>query len=505
VSISIQTDATGAGSGTVHADLAAAHLLAIANLDTGFGVGTTVGNLQPVTYARSEAGVCPVRLDALVNTDWPLTPGGPDIIVLAVGGNFTLIDGSLITIRGGTSLPPAGSGMPGSTLNTSTSTVVLYDTSDNNGQGYCLARAGTGGTMDLRLPLSVMLYHELSHAFRTVQSASLALTVACNPSSPEENAAIVDENDMRTQLAAQLGQPAVLRDPGIHCGQSCSGGGGGNGGSCCIVASVSSGSPLSEEVQQLRALREQFLRRSEVGFAFFDALHYAYYGFSPQVVTVMATDLELRATVLDGFVRPLIRMLQAVRDHALDDVPVPELARRLTADLDPADKAGGQDGVEGARALELMERAAALLGGADVPLDANQRAVRDLLVDLALPDPHVHWGLVEPVAAYHDLLRRRLDGEDLDGVSAALAAFLTDWGARLPIAPRWGSLSRGRVQHELRLLDATLLRTPQARRTFRERLLAELGEATAVRTAVAATSDPAWGLGPDTERRGAAS
>jgi len=220
---------------------------------------------------------------------------------------------------------------------------------------------------------------------------------------------------------------------------------------------------------------------------------------------VMATDLELRATVLDGFVRPLIRMLQAVRDHALDDVPVPELARRLTADLDPADKAGGQDGVEGARALELMERAAALLGGADVPLDANQRAVRDLLVDLALPDPHVHWGLVEPVAAYHDLLRRRLDGEDLDGVSAALAAFLTDWGARLPIAPRWGSLSRGRVQHELRLLDATLLRTPQARRTFRERLLAELGEATAVRTAVGATSDPAWGLGSNADLRGAAS
>ncbi len=503
MSISIQTDATGAGSGTVRADLAAAHLLAISNLDTGFGVGPTVGNLQPVTYARSETGVCPVRLDALVNTDWPLTPGGPDVIVLAVGANFTLVDGSLITNVGGTALPPAGSGMPGSTLNTSASTLVLYDTSDNNGQGYCLARAGTGGTMDLRLPLSVTLYHELSHAFRIVQSALLALTAACNPSSPEEHAAIVDENDMRTQLAVQTGQPAVLRDPGIHCGQSC--GGGGSPGSCCIVASVSSGSPLSGEVQQLRALREQFLRRSEVGFAYFDALHHAYYGFSPQVVTVMATDLGLRTTVLDGFVRPLIRMLQTVRDHALDDVPVPELARRLVADLDPSDCPDGRHGTDGAGAPGLMERAAALLGGADVPLGANERAVRALLVDRALPDPHVHWGLVEPVVAYHDLLRRWWRSEGLDSVSDGLAQFLAEWGGRLPIAPRWGSLSRGRVQRELRSLDTTLLRTPQARRTFRERLLAELGGATAVRTAVAATSDPAWGFGPNANLRGAAS
>lgn len=494
MSISIQTDATGAGSGDVHADLAASHLLAISDLDTGIGVGTTVGNLQSVTYSRSQSGNCPVRLDALVNTDWPLTPGGPDVIVLAVGANFTLIDGSLITTRGGTALPPAGSGMRGSTLNTSPSTVVLYDTSDNNGQGYCLARAGTGGTMDLRLPLSVMLYHELSHAFRIVQSSLLMLGGPCNPSSAEEHAAIVDENDMRTQLAAQKETTPEQRDPGIHCGASC--GGGGNPGSCCIVASVSSGSPLSTEVQQLRSLREQFLRRSEVGFAFFDALHYAYYGFSPQMVTVMATDLRLRSTVLDGFVRPLIRMLQVVRDHALDGVEIPELARRFTANLDPTD---------GVRALALLDRAGALLGGSDVPLDGNESAVRDLLVELALPDPHVRWGLLEPVAAYHDLLRRWYGGAGLPDVIVGLEQFLTEWGAQLPIAPRWGSLSRGRVQHELRLLDATVLRTPQARRTFRERLRAEFGEATAVRTAIAAITDPRWGVGSTADLRGAAS
>jgi hypothetical protein len=452
--------------------LAFVHLSVIANLDTGIGLAAAVGNLQQVTYAQTDPGIPATRLNTLVNTAFGVNPAGTDIIVLAVNGTFTLNDGSLITTRGGTALPPAGSGMPGAGLNTTASCLVLYDTSDRNGTGYCLARLGTGGTLDLRLPLSVMLYHELSHALRIVTTGLLALTAACNPASPEENAAITDENDMRTQLAALTGDPVILRDPNIHCGGACAGGG---GGTCCIVASVSSGSPLSAEVQELRTLREQLLRRSEVGFAFFDDLHYAYYGFSPQMVSVMAADLELREVVLEGFVRPLIRMLQLVRDLCIEELEAPELGRRFRERL---------AGAETARADEAMARASGMLTSTSPAASDAERQVGELLATRALTDPHVRWALVDPVLAYHELLSGRRDGESDAALGARLVAFVDSWAGELPLSPHWGSLATEQVADELDMLESTLLRSAVARRRFLGRLADEFGAATAIEGAV---------------------
>jgi hypothetical protein len=469
----IQNDAVGAGAGTISAALAAVHLTVIANLDTGFGLGATTGNLQAVTYTQTDPGIPPTRLNTLVNTAFNVNPAGIDIILLAVGGNFTLNDGSLITTSGGTALSPAGSGLPGSTLNGTASALVIYDTSDNNGSGYCIARQGTGGTLDLRIPLSVMAYHELSHAFRIVTTGLLALTAQCNPSSPEENAAITDENDMRTQLATLVGDPVVLRDPLIHCGQSC----GGGGGSCCIVATVSSGSPLSAEVAELRALRDGFLRRSEVGFAFFESLHYAYYGFSPQVVTIMAADLGLRSMALHGFVRPLIRMLRLCRAYAVDGVDTAELGRRVAAELgDRADVLAAQ---------AVLSRMVALTDDpARAELSLAERRVADLLAGRALPDPHVSWALIEPVRMYHSLLGSVRGGATPDALGRELQEFLVDWAGRLPIDTCWGRLDVNTVRAELDMLASTLLRSPRARDVFLRRLAERYAAATAVATAV---------------------
>lgn len=335
--------------------------------------------------------------------------------------------------------------------------------------------------MDLRLPLSVMAYHELSHAFRIVNNNLLALTNQCNPSSPEENAAITDENDMRTQLATFLGEPVVLRDPGIHCGQSC----GGGGGSCCIVASVTSGSPLSAEVAALRTLRDQFFRRSEVGHAFFESLHYAYYAFSPQVVGEMATDTDLRSTVLDGLVRPLIKVLTLVRDFAIDGVSAPELGARFLRST------GSEDDV--ARSRRALARATALVSRADADDGAPrgsadvtpaERAVRDLLVERALPDPHIRWALVEPVLAYFGLLEEMLDGEQPATLGDHLVEFISEWAGRLPLDSRWGVLDTREARAELRMLRSTLLRHPQSLASVLARLEDEFGAATGVRAAV---------------------
>ena len=334
----IQNDATGAGAGNVAPQQAFVDLAIISNGDTGLGLAAQAGNRQQVTYARTDPGVPPIRLDALVNTAFTPDYGqgnGPqavNLIILAVGANFTLNDGRLITNVGGTALPPSNSGEPGAGSNTTNDCLVLYDTSQSNGLGYCVARAGTGGTLDLPSSNAIILYHELSHAFRTVNNTALALTVACNPSSPEENAAITDENDLRTQIATAAGNPVVLRDPGIHCAQNCGGGGGGGNDDCCIVASVSSGSPLSAEVRALRAVRDGLLRKSEVGYAFFESLHHDYYAFSPQVCTLLAGHPQLYGLVLDGFVRPLVHALRLIQEYTLSGATAPILADHFAAD-----------------------------------------------------------------------------------------------------------------------------------------------------------------------------
>ncbi|MFC6022803.1 hypothetical protein ACFP2T_42450 [Plantactinospora solaniradicis] len=476
----IQNDAAGVGAGTVQPELAMANLTVIANLDTGIGLAPATGNLQQVTYARTDPGIPPTRLAALVNTNFAVNPAGIDIIVLAVGPNFTLRDGTLITTVGGTALAPAGTTGPGAPLNGTVSCVVIYDTSDKDGEGYCLARAGSRGTLDLRLSLPVMAYHELSHAFRIVTGTVRQLTPACNPSSPEERAAITDENDMRIQLAAINGEPVVLRDPGIHCGRSCGGGGNGN---CCIVASVSSGSPLSVEVAELRTLRDQFLRRSEVGHAFFDSLHYAYYGFSPQVIGIMATDLDVRATALNGFVRPLIRILRLVRDHAIDGLDPDELGRRCVAAFD--------DPAETSAARSALVRALAIiLDHGSAGLSPAEQTVASLLAGRALPDPHVSWGLIEPVRLYHLLLRLVRTGAPSAAVGRWFTEAVDDWAGNLPIDTCWGAFDLATARRELDILESTLLRNPGPRRVFLRRLAERHPTATAIARAVAERSEP---------------
>src|SRR4029450_11325950 len=321
----VQTDAVGVGAGTVDPNQVIGDLGIVANGDTGFGFNPPVGNRQLITYARTLAGAAQIRLDALVNTAFTPDYGlgaGPQavaIICMVVGDDFVFADGTLITAVVAVTLSPSNSGLPGSTLNPLTDCLVIYDLGPGGLANLCGARAGTGGTLDLPFPSSAVIFHELSHAFRVCNNNLLALSTICNPASPEENAAITDENIIRTQNAAALGVPAELRDPNIHCGATC-GAGGGSGGSCCIIASGASGSPVSPVAQELRDLRDTILRRSEAGFAFFHQLHQDYYDFSPQVCTMMAGEPRLRPLILKGYVEPLLIMLRTMQVRSLADL-----------------------------------------------------------------------------------------------------------------------------------------------------------------------------------------
>lgn len=470
----IQTDATGAGTGTVDPNLATVDLAIIANGDTGLGFNAAVGNRQQVTYARTDPGAPPVRLDALVNTAFTPDYGlgaGPQavpIVILPVAANFFLNDGSSILTRGGTALPPSNSGLGGAGLNTTTDCLVIYDTTQNQGNGYCTARAGTGGTLDLQTPNPVILFHELSHAFRIVNDTLLALGGGCNPSSPEENAAINDENQLRTQMAAAAGTPAVLRDPGIHCGALCAGG---STGTCCIVASVASGSPISDDVAALRRVRDGFLRTSEIGYAFFEALHRDYYAFSPQVVLLMARKPELRHVVLEGFVRPLVTMLGIMEVIALGDGSSGGLGARFRDEAGPREAA-----LERLATIDLARR---VVAGSSEGLDEGHRELAGLLAP-ALDSPHLSWGLISPVELYATVLEAALEDADDEDLGRQLRDGFEDWAVRMPLDDVWASLSTAQLHDALAFLDGTLLRSAAARAAFRDRLRREMPAVTAI-------------------------
>ena len=162
----LQNDPGDAGTGGVFPDRGFVDLIQIANVDTGLGQEEATGDLIDVTYARSLDGIPPERLDELVNTDF-----GHDIIVIPVDDSFMLspdLVGSVAGL-GGLTNPQAITNYSGVTIapgepgNPTSSVWVIYDTSDNGGQGYCLQKEG-GGTVGF--PSAVILYHELSHALR---------------------------------------------------------------------------------------------------------------------------------------------------------------------------------------------------------------------------------------------------------------------------------------------------------------------------------------------------
>lgn len=481
MTVFVQNDATGAGTGTVNGTQASFDLAVIANGDTQLGLNDPVGNRQLVTYARTLNGPPPQRLDTLVNTayapDYGSGPQAVNIVILPVSSNFFLNDGTAIVDVGGTALAPPGSGIPGNTLNNTTDCLVIYDVGQANGAGYCTSRAGNSGVFDLQVTNPVTLYHELSHAFRIVTNTFLALTAGCDPASSEEAAAIADENDLRTQIANSNGETPVLRDTTTHCGNYCSAGTGTGGGatiSCCIIASVASQSPMSEEVRALRAVRDRFVRKTEVGFAFFQNLFHDYYAFSPQISTMMARQPALSSLVLEGFVRPLLITLRVLQAHAFETLTAAQLGRRFIAYH--ADRSKAEN------TLALINRARRVADGGTMAAGGMTAGLTELLRGKAWPSEHVQWALVAPVAMYRDALNAYLNGDPPYRIGQSLRRAFTDWAVEMPLDHAWASLSVQQLERELTLFETRLLRSTRAKTRFRRRLAERFGDITAIRS-----------------------
>ena len=224
------------------------------------------------------------RLNTLVNTDF----GTPIVITTLAGGND----------------PYSGRDITGNALtytDSSGSTPVIrvvWDDAQCNGSG--VYNYDINGKK-IACPNPVILYHELSHAYR----------IAANlPNS--EQLAEEDENVMR----AELGQ--CLRDVNNHnggCGPGDTCGGSSNG---CFIVSAAAGSAESSEVLRLKQLRDRIVRGTRLGAQLLDAIYRDYYRFSPRLAIELHRHPELRKEVLNLAVRPLIAWYSLAEVVSLD-------------------------------------------------------------------------------------------------------------------------------------------------------------------------------------------
>jgi hypothetical protein len=233
---------------------------------------------------------------------------------------------------------------------------------------------------------------------------------------------------------------------------------------------VASGSPISEDVAALRMVRDGFLRTSEVGFAFFESLHYDYYAFSPQVCNLMARHPQLRPLVLDGLVRPLVTVLRLIEQFTRGP-EVTDLGERFAAEH--ADREAAM------LRYQELRRAQAGLEGSEARLSGLERELVELLRP-GLTSEHVAWAILEPIQIYQRALRSYLDGENHEALGQQLHDAICTWAPLMPLDNFWPALDRQGLSAELAVLDSLLLRTDAARVSFRDRLKREFGMVTAM-------------------------
>ena len=461
----ILQDATGIGSDDLDPAQGFIDMSIIAN-DTGLGIADPAAGKQRMTYTRTGNGPPRLRLDAMINTAFSPNYGSGannvDTIVVAGLKSLVLGDGSLMA-NNATVLAPRSSALPGASLNPTEQCLIIYDTKLT----VCVARAGSGGSLDLPVSPPVALYHEFSHAFRVVTNSLLAVTGICDPSSPEERAAIIDENDLRTDLASRQGASATLRDPGNHCGKTDS-----DCESCCIIATLVSRSPGSRQVQMLRCARDHFVRGTDVGHAFFEQFFHDYYAFSPQACTLMAGDQPLRRHLLEGFVDPLLDFWNVMvkRGHRL--MSSTQLGAAFIA-LHP-DRLHAEG-----RHAALLRTSAYWDSGAGQSTGAPAQLLA-LLRDRAWPSPYMQWALVAPVRLMHALLTRYLAGADAPAIGRAFTEALDAWAPEVPISTSWAALPAAQVRRELGFCERALLQTTKSKTRFRQRLGERFPDITAV-------------------------
>jgi hypothetical protein len=431
------------------------NLLTVSGEDGGLGLTDVPGDttVSQVTYVETPGQPATAdRLNQLVNNNFPGPVSSTQNIVVTPlnGGNDPHGSGD-ITGNGVAYIDSTG---PSLVIR------IVYDVSQCCGSGIFLFDTGGNRISD---PNPVIVYHELSHAFRAVTRTNLP---------DDEVPAETDENVLRAQLGLCL-RDVTNHDGGCGGGDDC-GGSAGNadgeppsggcadpGGGGCFIVSATTGSSTSVEVTRLRHLRDRVALASSLGAQLIEEIYQEYYQFSPGIAANLEQDVVARTAVLLVVVRPLLAWYTLAGALALDRAD-DNAARQAAQDVISACPRY----LGGSSIATLLER---IRSGEPLPADAPQ-----LLVDLA---PRLQeaaalqfasWAILDPLIRVWKPARSHYDV--IDDVS--------QWLATAPLEALTPPSDSESMELEFRGLAGLFDFQPEARRQLGVRLAAAWPEAT---------------------------
>lgn len=432
------------------------NLFTISGSDGGLGLTDVPGDptVFEITYTETAGQPATAdRLNQLVNNNFPSpVTTTQDIVVTPLNGGNDPHGSGDVTGNGVTYIDSTGS---------KTVIRVVYDVSQCCGKG--LACFDTGGN-HISTPNPVILYHELSHAFR-------AATGTQQPN--DEPPAETDENVLRSQLGL------CLRDVNNHngdctSGNDCGGSDGGSdggppkggcaagGGGGCFIVSATTGSSDSDEVLRLRRLRDRVGALSGLSARLIDVIYGEYFQFSPGIASRLEQDEVARQAVLWIAVRPLLAWYTLAGVLALEHANGIAVKRAVQDLLSACPRYLGRSSVS-----NVLE---AICAGRPLPENAPQ-----LLLDFV---PRIQeakrlrfasWAILDPLMRAWSSTARGLD----------LVDEVSKWLAAAPMEALVPPNDPKMLERELKALAGFFDFRPQARRQIGERLAEAWPDSTA--------------------------
>jgi hypothetical protein len=208
------------------------------------------------------------------------------------------------------------------------------------------------------------------------------------------------------------------------------------GGKPCFIVSAAYGSPMAPAVDQLKALRDQILRRTALGESFFAALFEEYDRFSPWVAADMQRHPALRSAIRDVLVGPLIEVLRLALLWAQHNADASTTAFPTRINTTSADSALVANALE--QAHSRLQNHEYRLADWPAPPETSEPAAVIEYVTAAIEAgggarTFILWALVEPLILYW---RARAELARSPAESASIRstffAALGDWLCSVP-------------------------------------------------------------------------
>ena len=281
----------------VRTEKAKSDLMNLAFADPGLTIGTTVQeNGFPVTYNRTV-------INEFTEILADLSRAGYVVRIRGESGDFPL-GGAF----GGTTLQDKAGQTQPDTFPDPTKVTIVYNVDECNGQPYSLQN-DDGST--IALPRNVILANEIGEAY--------AIRPPERPSDTQR-----EEESRRVENLYRRLRNLPRR---VGLGRlKCPAGDSGGLFSDCVIATAAFGSGFAPDVELLRRFRDDVLRSSRSGAAFFDRYWEQYYRISPPIAAAMWRDEQVRDVVRSSVVVPMVeyfRLFLDLPDAPLDTVPEP--------------------------------------------------------------------------------------------------------------------------------------------------------------------------------------